>query len=114
MSVITTHVLDTSWGRPAGGIPVRLEAQHAPGEWTRMAERVTDGDGRVRDLLAPGAPVAPGLYRLVFLTRRYFEDLGGSTFYPEVPIVFEIRDPGQHYHVPLLLGPFGYTTYRGS
>ena len=114
MSTITTHVLDTARGRPARGVVVRLDKAGGPLSWTTLAERSTDDDGRVRDLLAPGDAMAPGIYRLVFLAGRYFEGLGETTFYPEIPIVFEIREGAQHYHVPLLLSPFGYSTYRGS
>jgi 5-hydroxyisourate hydrolase len=114
VSAITTHVLDTARGRPAPGIAVRLDLLRGTSEWTKLSERATDVDGRVRDLVAPGAPLAPGIYRLVFHTRDYFEARGEQTFYPEVTIAFEVREPGQHYHVPLLLSPFGYSTYRGS
>ena len=99
--MITTHVLDTARGRPASRIPVRLERD---GE--TLADTVTGADGRAR--LTDDA--APGRYSLVFDTDSY---LGGTGFYPEVTIVFEVADAG-HYHVPLLLSPFGYSTYRGS
>ena len=109
MSAITTHVLDTSRGRPAAGVPVRLE--HAGGI---LGSGFTDADGRVRDLLPPDAPLAAGVYRLVFDTGAYFRELAVEAFYPHVSIDFQVRDGGQHYHVPLLLSPFGYQTYRGS
>jgi 5-hydroxyisourate hydrolase len=112
MSTITSHVLDTSLGRPAANLRVRLELLDPIGEGQLLAARVTDADGRVRDL-TPDAQ-APGLYRLVFETGRYFSDTGRVTFYPRVEIVFRIDAPDQHYHVPLLLSPFGYSTYRGS
>jgi 5-hydroxyisourate hydrolase len=98
--VITTHVLDTARGRPAGGVPVRLERD---GE--TLADLATDVDGRAR--LTEDA--AAGRYRLTFDTGAYQDG-----FYPEVSVVFEITQPGEHHHVPLLLSPFGYTTYRGS
>ena len=114
MSGITTHVLDLAHGHPARGIPVRLEL-HRPGEgWIPLAERVTNEDGRVPDLIAAGARLDVGIHRLTFLAGRYFSDLGSQCFYPEVVITFEVTDAAQHYHVPLLLSPFGYTTYRGS
>ena len=114
MSGITTHVLDTSTGRPARGVPVRLEL-HTDGKgWVKLAERTTDGDGRVKDLLADGAKLDAGTYRLTFVTGAYFAAQKVATFFPEASVVFEIRDPAQHYHVPLLLSPFGYSTYRGS
>ena len=111
MSGITTHVLDTSRGRPAEGVPVRLERRHADG-WQAVGDSRTDRDGRARDLVS-GSPEA-GTYRLTFDTASYFATTGGSGFYPVVAIVFEVRDPAEHHHVPLLLSPFGYSTYRGS
>ncbi|HYW13103.1 MAG TPA: hydroxyisourate hydrolase [Longimicrobium sp.] len=109
MSSITTHVLDTSRGRPAAGVPVRLE--HAG---TVIGSGATDADGRLRDLLPSDAPLAAGVYRLVFDTGAYFGAAGTEAFYPQVTIDFQVRDGAQHYHVPLLLSPFGYSTYRGS
>ena len=109
---ITTHVLDTSAGRPAQGIAVILET-HAEGAWKTAGRGTTDADGRVSSLLADGALV-PGSYRLRFETGAYFKARQIATFYAHVEIAFEIRDASQHYHVPLLLSPFGYTTYRGS
>lgn len=113
MSGITTHVLDTARGRPAHGVPVILELQ-TEGTWRELGRAATDADGRVRQLLPAGKPLAAGIYRLTFLTRSYFDALGIEGFYPEAAIVFTVRDPDQHYHVPLLLSPFGYSTYRGS
>jgi 5-hydroxyisourate hydrolase len=110
MSPITTHVLDTAAGRPAAGISVRLDKRAADGSFQPLASGRTDADGRCRDLLPAGA-VEAGVYRLVFDTAAY---LHGQGFYPEVPIVFSIAAPTEHYHVPLLLSPFGYSTYRGS
>jgi len=99
--MITTHVLDTSKGRPATGVPVVLE--HGA---SVLARGTTDADGRLK--LAE--PPAAGEYRLTFDTKGYLPD----GFYPVVTIVFTVRDPKQHHHVPLLLSPFGYSTYRGS
>src|SRR5262245_33194966 len=113
MSGITTHVLDLALGRPARGVPVTLEVQ-AEGGWVTLAQRTTDGDGRVKDLIAAGTKVSAGRYRLTFDTAEYARARGVPTFYPEVQITFEIRDADQHYHVPMLLSPFGYSTYRGS
>jgi 5-hydroxyisourate hydrolase len=106
---ISTHVLDTTRGRPAPGVPVRLDRYNGEG-WQRLAEAETDGDGRLADLPAWDA----GTYRLRFGTGRYFAGRGVETFYPEVTVVFVITDPGENHHVPLLVGPYGYTTYRGS
>src|SRR5881409_3802604 len=103
-----------SRGRPASGVPVRLEVKYADRGWVALAERTTDADGRVRDLLADGARLDRGVYRLTFDTGAYFKARGESGFFPEAAIVFEIVDPSQHHHVPLLLSPFGYSTYRGS
>jgi 5-hydroxyisourate hydrolase len=113
MSPITTHVLDTARGRPAAGIAVRLE-RHDERGWTVLADRVTDSDGRVRDLLPAGAAVGTGRYRLVFDTGRYLAAGGAKAFYPDVTVAFEIHESGEHHHVPLLLSPYGYSTYRGS
>ena len=107
-SAITTHVLDTALGRPATGVPVRLEH----GDGRVIAKAVTDTDGRVSDL-GP-QEIRPGGYRLVFGTASYFESTGQQGFFPEVTITFTIDDATQHYHVPLLLSPYAYSTYRGS
>jgi 5-hydroxyisourate hydrolase len=107
MSPITTHVLDTARGRPAAGIGVTLEYR-SEGKWSRIGSGVSDTDGRVRDLLPGDAILEPGEYRITFATAAY------STFYPSVEVSFVIEDPSQHYHIPLLLSPFGYSTYRGS
>lgn len=104
---VSTHVLDAVAGTPAAGIPVRLEQRSADG-WTPHAERTTDGDGRVADL-AGQAP--PGVYRLTFDVDGYQARAG---FYPEVVVVFRIVDAAAHHHVPLLLSPYAYSTYRGS
>lgn len=111
MSGITTHVLDTSRGRPAAGVPLLLERAQDSG-WEPVGRDTTDGDGRARDLLS-SAPVE-GHYRLTFDTGAYFRAVGETGFYPEVSVTFVVGDGGEHYHVPLLLSPFGYSTYRGS
>lgn len=105
---ISTHVLDTTRGAPAAGVPVRLE--RLDGSWRLVAEGVTDGDGRLRDWLPPDA-VGAGRYRLVFDAAAH---LGPDAFFPEIAIAFAVTDPARHLHVPLLLSPYGYTTYRGS
>ena len=108
MSTVTTHVLDTALGRPAAGVAVRLES--AAG--SVVASGVTDADGRV-GALGPG-DLAPGVYRIWFGTGDYFARDGRRTFYPEVTVTFAVEDGGGHYHVPLTLSPFAYSTYRGS
>lgn len=112
MSQITTHILDTSQGKPAEGVSTILE-HFLNGKWERMANGRTNSDGRLSDLLPLGKSVNPGMYRLVFDTYGYFNNQNIQSFYPQVTLEFEITD-ATHYHVPLLLNPFGYTTYRGS
>ena len=114
MSAVTTHVLDTSRGLPAVGVPVVLERRVAPDEWREVRRGETDADGRVRSLLPAGSPLVAGTYRLTFDTRRYFDAQGTATFYPSVIVVFDAAATETHYHVPLLLSPFGYSTYRGT
>ena len=101
--MITTHVLDTAQGRPASGVPVRLEIR-SQDSWSLVGQGATDADGRLKTLGFRGA----GTYRLTFDTS------GRSSFFPEVSILFVIDDASAHFHVPLLLSPFGYSTYRGS
>jgi 5-hydroxyisourate hydrolase len=135
--VITTHVLDTARGKPAAGVPISLELSR-DGQWQPLGSGVTDDDGRLRTL-TPAGPVAPGIYRIRFDTAAYFaatgavgaatgsSGAGGATqsgkpgitpgvdyFFPTVEIVFVVAEGATHYHVPLLLSPFGYSTYRGS
>jgi 5-hydroxyisourate hydrolase len=105
MSGITTHVLDIARGRPAAGVPVRLEIRDG-GEWREVGHGTTDDDGRLRTLTGPS--IEAGTYRITFDTAAR------SDFFPEVAIVFVVKYAAQHYHVPLLLSPFGYSTYRGS
>jgi 5-hydroxyisourate hydrolase len=114
VSAITTHLLDLSRGQPANGVAVRLELEAADGSWKQIGAGLTDEDGRAKDLLPSGFALHGGVYRLVFDTESYFAAQGVEGFFREVSITFTIRDPAQHYHVPLLLSPFGYSTYRGS
>jgi 5-hydroxyisourate hydrolase len=111
-SPVTTHVLDTARGAPAAGVVVRLEQEAGQG-WTRVGDGVTDADGRLRTLMAPGTLTA-GVYRVTFEAGGYFRKLGVDAFWRDVSIEFVVRDPSAHYHVPLLVSPFGYSTYRGS
>jgi 5-hydroxyisourate hydrolase len=114
--VITTHVLDTARGKPAAGVPVALELLRE-GQWQPLGHGDTDGDGRLRTL-TPAGPVEPGTYRIRFDTAAYFATQSGKAgadyFFPLVEIQFVVADGAAHYHVPLLLSPFGYSTYRGS
>jgi 5-hydroxyisourate hydrolase len=111
MSTLSIHVLDAASGQPAAGMRVALDRRDSDG-WRALGEEVTDDDGRVGDL-APGG-LGVGVHRLVFATGEYFAATGQTGFYPEVPVIFEVTDTGRHYHVPLLLSPFAFSTYRGS
>src|SRR5271154_1004440 len=104
-SSITTHVLDVSIGKPATGVPVVLEVEEIGTGWRQLARGATDKDGRLNDLLAPGALVE-GTYRLTFDTHGYFADRKVTALYPQVSVVFSVRDSNDHYHIPLLLSPF--------
>jgi 5-hydroxyisourate hydrolase len=106
-------VLDTARGCPAAGVAVVLERGGGQEQWQLVGHGETDADGRVLSLVPEGAAAPPGLYRLVFDTRRYFDRIGVRSFYPSVIVLFETT-ADEHYHVPLLLSPFGYSTYRGS
>jgi len=112
MSQITTHILDTSLGKPAAGVSIILE-QRSGGEWKEIANGVTDGDGRISNLLEDDRILDPGAFRLIFNSGEYFANQDKDCFYPKVVIVFQTTDTS-HYHVPLLLNPYGYSTYRGS
>jgi 5-hydroxyisourate hydrolase len=114
MSSITTHVLDTASGKPGAGIPVILERKTHSAGWQKMADGMTNSDGRINDLVPPNEAFLPGHYRLIFETGPYFLLQNKEVFFPQISIMFVAKDPMQHYHVPLLLSPFGYTTYRGS
>jgi 5-hydroxyisourate hydrolase len=110
---ITTHILDTSRGRPAVGVHVVLERIDGD-RVTVLGRGTTDAEGRLRTLLPEGFAPAPGIHRLRFATGAYFEGLGIEAFHPGVEVVFTLRRPEEHHHVPLLIAPHGYTTYRGS
>jgi 5-hydroxyisourate hydrolase len=112
MSQITTHVLDTSIGKPAKGIRIDLEEQSG-NDWKLLGSGTTNEDGRISDLLAKDFKLEFGIYRMTFEVKPYFEKQNVVSFYPIVTIQFEVRED-RHYHVPLLLNPFGYSTYRGS
>lgn len=105
---LSTHILDLRSGQPAAGISVTLEKDGKP-----VGQGITDRDGRVSDFLS-GEALAAGQYQLCFDVAQYFADLNVETFYTTIPIVFVVEDNTRHYHVPLLLSPYGYSTYRGS
>ncbi|MFQ5968150.1 MAG: hydroxyisourate hydrolase [Acidimicrobiia bacterium] len=111
MSGISTHVLDVAAGSPAAGIRVILEKRSGD-HWRQVGSGVTNGDGRIESLLE--GELDDRTYRLSFLTSKYHESQGLDAFFPEVTVTFEVRDSGSHHHVPVLLSPHGYTTYRGS
>jgi 5-hydroxyisourate hydrolase len=113
MSQITTHVLDTATGRPAAGIRITLQQPAGEDVWEDIVAGVTNDDGRIPGFVPAERVLQPGVYRMLFRTGDYFRATGTAGFYPFVPVVFEIRDT-EHYHVPLLLNPYGYSTYRGS
>ena len=113
MSPITTHVLDTNTGKPAAGMPISLHKKQSNGEYTILSSNITNQDGRIKNLLEPGS-LEPGIYKMHFDTASYFRQHNIQGFYPEAVICFEISSTTDHYHIPLLLSPFGYSTYRGS
>ncbi|WOJ95915.1 hydroxyisourate hydrolase [Congregibacter brevis] len=113
MSQITTHILDTALGQPASAVPLAL-FQLQDNEWTELSSGVTNDDGRIAGLLAADHVLPAGTYRMHFDTSAYFSNRDLDVFYPYVDVVFNLDDSGEHYHIPLLLSPFGYSTYRGS
>jgi 5-hydroxyisourate hydrolase len=114
VNAITTHILDTAQGRPAAGVQVLLAHRGEGGEWQSISRGTTDDDGRLRALYPETKLLVPGVYRLTFDTGRYFESQNVDAFYPEVVVVFQTEPGETHYHVPLLLAPFGFSTYRGT
>jgi len=122
MKSITTHVLDTSLGRPAANVPVTLELKEANGSWRKVGSGATNQDGRSADLLSADklaagkseGQLSPRTYRLTFDTAAYFKSHNAEAFYPQVAVVFVVTDTAEHYHIPLLLSRYGYSTYRGS
>lgn len=112
MSQITTHILDTSEGRPAAGIAVVLYSALG-NNWEEIARGTSNQEGRIPDLLSWDQGLEFGNYKLRFETGAYFDQMGTSSFYPYIEIIFELKS-NEHYHIPLLLSPFGYSTYRGT
>jgi 5-hydroxyisourate hydrolase len=112
---LSVHVLDQQTGMPATAVRVTLDARNAAdGAWHPISQGTTDADGRIKALLPDGQALATGDYRVTFDTGAYFSKHSTPAFFPEVPVVFHVRDAKQHYHIPLLLSPFGFSTYRGS
>ena len=114
MKRISTHILDTARGQPAAAVLVRLERCDLSGDWHRLAAAATDSDGRCAQLLPEDEQLTEGTYRLTFDTAKYFASQGIQGLYPYVEIAFCVGDGESHFHIPLLLSPNGYTTYRGS
>jgi 5-hydroxyisourate hydrolase len=114
LSRLSTHVLDTTLGRPASGIAVHLEYARASGNWLRLATQTTDGDGRCANLLPSGFSLEPGQIRLRFETEAYHAAQSVRGLYPVVEITVTVRAGDSHLHIPLLLSPNGYTTYKGT
>ena len=114
MSRISTHVLDTAKGRPAAGVPVRLEREDGAGKWSQLHSTKTDQDGRCAQLLPESSSLTEGVYRLTFDTAIYFAACKIEGLYPSVEVSFRVRGGESHFHIPLLLSPNSYTTYRGS
>jgi 5-hydroxyisourate hydrolase len=114
MNRISTHVLDVAQGKPAKDVPVRLDRQESSGEWRVLASSRTDGDGRCPQLLPEDEVLSAGTYRLAFDTASYQGAHNIKGLYPVVEITFHVGDGESHFHIPLLLSPHGYTTYRGS
>ena len=110
--MITSHILDTTKGKPAEGVTIIL-FRGGNDEWSEIARGITNVDGRIKDLLSNDTNLQSGIYKMRFETKDYFDRTSTPTFYPYVEIVFDIQS-SEHYHIPLLLNPFGYSTYRGS
>ena len=112
MSQVTTHVLDISRGKPAWGITVFFY-QKVADEWDELAKAITNSDGRIPNLLPDDEKLPLGIYKITFDVVHYFKTLDTECFYPAIEIIFELKT-SEHYHIPLLMSPFGYSTYRGS
>jgi 5-hydroxyisourate hydrolase len=110
---VSVHILDQGNGKPATDVVVTLERKEGIG-WLPLSSSVTDSDGRVNALYPKASPLSAGVYRITFKTGDYFKQHNQPTFFPEIPIVVELSAVDQHYHIPLLVSPFGYSSYRGS
>lgn len=110
---LTTHILDISIGMPAKNVPVILQVLQNEFHWVQIGEGQTDNDGRIKNFFTGEVNLGHGTYKLIFNTGEYFESEGIDSFYPFVEVMFVV-DSDRHYHVPLLLSPYGYSTYRGS
>jgi 5-hydroxyisourate hydrolase len=114
MKRVSTHILDLVKGKPAADVSVHLEKQNGSGDWRLLSSARTDQDGRCSQLLPDGEDLSTGVYRLIFDTGRYFDLQKIGALYPVVEVTFQVRECESHFHIPLLLSPNGYTTYRGT
>lgn len=111
---LSSHILDITQGQPASGVKITLSKQDKEGAWTVLDEKLTDENGRIKDFLKSESGITHrGIYKLTYHTAPYFESLRQESFYPFIEVVFELKDDS-HYHVPITLSPFGYSTYRGN
>lgn len=110
---LSSHILDITSGKPAANVKITLSKRDKNNNWNFIEEKLTDSNGRIRDFLKQDGKNNTGIYKLTFHTSTYFEDLGQKTFYPFIEVVFELVN-NEHYHVPITLSPFGYSTYRGN
>ena len=110
---LSSHILDITQGKPAPNVKITLSKQDKNAKWTNIDEKLTDKNGRIGDFIKADGKDHTGIYKLTFHTAPYFEKAGLKSFYPFIEIVFELKD-NEHYHVPITLSPFGYSTYRGN
>lgn len=110
---LSSHILDITTGKPAADVKITLSKQDAKGNWVVIEEKNTDANGRIKDFLKQEGKNNTGIYKLTFHTNPCFKPLGQKSFYPFIEVVFELVD-NEHYHVPITLSPFGYSTYRGN
>lgn len=110
---LSVHVLNLETGVPSSGVNVTLE-RHMGEAWQPLAQGTTNEQGRIAELYPSDKPLQKGEYRVVFKTGDYYKKTGHETFFPEIPVIFEVKQTDQHYHIPLLLSPYGFSTYRGS
>ena len=110
---LSSHILDITTGKPAPGVTIALSKQASNGSWALVEEKITDSNGRIKDFLKEEGKSNAGIYKLTYHVSPYFKKLGHKTFYPFIEVVFELTD-NEHYHVPITLSPFGYSTYRGN
>lgn len=110
---LSSHILDITLGKPAVGVKITLSKQNNKGQWENVDEKYTDNNGRITDFIKQDGKDNTGIYKLTYHTKPYFEKLSQASFYPFIEVVFELKD-NEHYHVPITLSAFGYSTYRGS